>query len=188
MAHRSSDVLSVARQQLEARVRASAARLGVHVLSIEHNNESLRGTPLYERFIGQWRAADDNRVQLGFHGTPAENVASICRDGLRSHRRDQAVYVSRTLEVPSLYCKAGRGRVIVCAYLTDPRSAARQLAQDRFGLWSECAARPCCGAARVTPRHAPAACSRNEPPPTRSLFLRCAHNRLLEFESCTSLV
>jgi hypothetical protein len=152
-------VLFAARQQLESRVLGCAAALGVRVLSIEHNDESLRSTPLYERFVEQWRAVDDNRVQLGFHGTPTENVASICRDGLRSRRRDHAVYVSCTLEVPSLYCKAGRGRVIVCAYLTDPRSAARQLAQDRFGLWSECAARPSqrvCqhGAAKIIATHA----------------------------------
>ena len=81
--------------------------------TVEHNPHSAVGMPLYERFAAGRVQAQDETVRLAFHGTKAENIASIFEHSLDPSRRGSAVgqklgageYCASRLSTAINYCR-----------------------------------------------------------------------------------
>ncbi len=103
---------------------------GLTVAGVQSNPASFLGAPLYERFSAAHAQAEDKRVSLGFHGTPPENLMSICNQGLDIARRGihgQALgpgeYFATQAQTSLSYCRAEATascwRVLLFALLED---------------------------------------------------------------------
>jgi len=121
-----ADLLYDQRRGLEARCTASAQHLRLRVTSLEHNEASRPGQPLYERFVAAWSRVPDKTLKIVFHATRDDNMDSICRSGLNQKRRGSAFgqvggageYFGREVSVSAPY-SAGSRRMLVFAILTD---------------------------------------------------------------------
>ena len=94
------------------------------LLPIWSNPKSAPGQPLYERFVAAWQRAPNQQILLVFHGTPEENIAAICTDGLDPNRRSgQALgpgeYFGEQMAISQGYCRGGR-HMLIFAVLLDP--------------------------------------------------------------------
>jgi hypothetical protein len=91
-------------------------------LPIWSNPKSAPGQPLYERFVAAWQRAPNQQILLVFHGTPEENIAAICTDGLDPKRRSgQAAgpgeYFGKQMAISQGYCRGGRHMLIFAVLL-----------------------------------------------------------------------
>ena len=91
-------------------------------LPIWSNPKSAPGQPLYERFVAAWQRAPNQQIQLVFHGTSEQNIATICTDGLDPARRaGQACgpgeYFGKQMAVSHGYCRGGRHMLIFAVLL-----------------------------------------------------------------------
>jgi hypothetical protein len=100
------------------------------VAEVHANPASLPGNQLYGNFAAAHTRASDKRVLLGFHGTPPENLESICSLGLDPARRGangQAMgrgeYFATRAQTSMAYCRldprASRWSVLLFALLED---------------------------------------------------------------------
>ena len=81
------------------------------------------GALLYERFVAAWERVPDKTIKLVFHGTPSENIPSICKTGLDPKRRTgqahgKGEYFGQSMDVSKGYCRNGR-HMLVFAVLLD---------------------------------------------------------------------
>ena len=81
------DLLYSQRESLRDSAAASAGRLRLKVVSVEHNEHSRPRQPLYERFVAAWRRVPNKTMRLVYHATPERNIRSILRQGLDSRKR-----------------------------------------------------------------------------------------------------
>lgn len=79
------DELREERSKIHGFLKARGTALRVE--RCEPNPHAQPGTPLYKQFVAARARCFDRRVQLVFHGTPAKNIDSICRNGLDPKRR-----------------------------------------------------------------------------------------------------
>lgn len=91
-------------------------------LPLFHNPKSQPGEPLYERFISAWAAVPNKKIKLVFHGTPADNIESICTNGLDPARRNGQAYgpgeyFGAAMDVSKGYCRSGRHMLIFAVLL-----------------------------------------------------------------------
>jgi len=91
-------------------------------LAIWQNPKSQPGCPLYERFISAWAEVPDKGMRLVFHGTPEENIHSICREGLDPRRRSGQAhgpgeYFGGNMATSMGYCRGGRHMLIFAVLL-----------------------------------------------------------------------
>ena len=59
---------------------------------LEDNRHAVLGTELYERFASAFESLEgqNNALRLAFHGTPTQNIPSICENNLDPELRGTA--------------------------------------------------------------------------------------------------
>ena len=95
----------------------------LRVVNLIENQSAKPGGRLFQRFQSAWRNLSANQRQtiLAFHGTPEQNIQSICNNGFDPTKRSgQACgpgeYFAKTPGVPMGYCRGGK-KMLLCELL-----------------------------------------------------------------------
>lgn len=93
------------------------------VVRLVENQSAKSGGRLFQRFQSAWRGLNPSyrKTILAFHGTPRENIQSICDNGFDSSRRSgqqygKGEYFATTPGVPMDYCGGGK-KMLLCELL-----------------------------------------------------------------------
>lgn len=87
----------------------------LNVVKLEENDQAKPGGTLYERYKAKALSMpkDQRKTCLAFHGTPEQNIPSICKNGYDPTKRSGQAYgpgeyFAATPDISLSYCRSGK--------------------------------------------------------------------------------